>query len=95
MPDAPRFPPMPGSTGFIHRNDEQPAYWMRDILWIMLADANDTGGRWSMMEQLMPMGAGPPPHKHLWSDKTFFDYAAFSADRDGVQIGNFGVFAKG
>jgi len=72
MPDAPRFPPMPGSTGFIHRNDEQPAYWMQDILWIMLADANDTGGRWSMMEQLMPMGAGPPPHKHLWSDETFY-----------------------
>ncbi|MBV9529082.1 cupin domain-containing protein [Sphingomonas sp.] len=63
---------MPGSTGFIHRNDARPAYWMQDILWIMLADANDTGGRWSMMEQLMPMGAGPPPHKHLWSDETFY-----------------------
>ena len=72
MPDTPHFPPMPGATGFIHRNDEAPAYWMQDILWIMLADAKDTGGRWSMMEQLMPMGAGPPPHKHLWSDETFY-----------------------
>ena len=72
MPDTPHFPPMPGAQGFIHGNDEAPAYWMQDILWIMLADANDTGGRWSMMEQLMPMGAGPPPHKHLWSDETFY-----------------------
>lgn len=37
----------------------------------MLADAEDTGGRWSMMEQVMPRGAGPP-HKHLWSDETFY-----------------------
>ena len=32
MPEAPRFPPMPGSTGFIHLSDKQPAYWMQDIL---------------------------------------------------------------
>ena len=25
-----------------------------------------------MMEQLMPKHAGPPPHKHLWSDETFY-----------------------
>ena len=65
-------PPMIGSTGFIHHADEAPAYWMQGILWVMLADRDETGGRWSMMEQLMPMGAGPPPHKHLWSDETFY-----------------------
>jgi hypothetical protein len=27
--------------------------------------------------------------------KTHPDYAAFSADRGGVQVGNFGVVAKG
>ena len=52
--------------------EKGPAYHMQDILWIMLADREDTGGRWSMMEQLMPMGAGPPPHRHLWSDETFY-----------------------
>ena len=44
---------------------------MQGILWKMLADAEDTGGRWSMMEQEMPKSAGPP-HKHLWSDETFY-----------------------
>ena len=72
MTDTPRFPPMPGATGFIHHVDESPAYWMQGILWTMLADAGDTGGRWSMMEQLLPRGSGPPPHKHLWSDETFY-----------------------
>ena len=72
MPDMAKFPPMPGSKGFIHQVEDAPAYWMQGILWTMLADAEDTGGRWSMMEQVMPMGAGPPPHKHLWSDETFY-----------------------
>jgi quercetin dioxygenase-like cupin family protein len=72
MPDARKFTPMPGATGFIHSADEAPAYWMQGILWTMLADADDTGGRYSMMEQLLPKGSGPPPHKHLWSDETFY-----------------------
>ena len=72
MADIPKFPPMPGATCFIHHVDDASAYWMQDILWTMLADAGDTAGRWSMMEQLMPSGAGPPPHKHLWSDETFY-----------------------
>lgn len=63
---------MPGSKGFIHPVDDAPAYWMQDRLWTMLADAEDTGGRWSVMEQTMPKGGGPPPHKHLWSDETFY-----------------------
>ena len=72
MTDAPKFSPMPGATGFIQQVDEAPAYWMQGILWTMLADADDTGGRYSMMEQLLPKESGPPPHKHLWSDETFY-----------------------
>ncbi len=72
MADTPKFTPMPGATGFIRHVDDAPAYWMQGILWTMLADASDTGGRWSMMEQLLPKGSGPPPHKHLWSDETFY-----------------------
>jgi quercetin dioxygenase-like cupin family protein len=72
MPDLPKLSPIPGDASFIHHADDAPAYWMQGILWTMLADRDDTGGRWSMMEQLMPKGAGPPPHKHLWSDETFY-----------------------
>jgi quercetin dioxygenase-like cupin family protein len=64
-------PPMPGSERFIHNIDSAPAYWQDDSLWIVLAEAKDTGGRFSMMLELLPKGAGPGPHKHTWSDETY------------------------
>lgn len=66
------FPPMPGSEPLIRNVDTAPAYWLVDVLWIVLADATDTGGRFSMMEQLLPKGSGPGLHKHIWSDETFY-----------------------
>lgn len=71
--DAPAaFPPMPGSELHIRNVDRARAYWLVDVLWIVLADANDTGGRFSLMEQLLPKNSGPGPHKHTWSDETFY-----------------------
>ncbi len=64
--------PIPGSVLFIRNADTAPAYWMVDVLWMVLADGNDTGGRFSLMEQLLPNGSGPGPHKHTWSDETFY-----------------------
>ena len=65
-------PPMSGSELFIHNIDSAPAYWWLDDLWIVLAEAKDTGGRFSMMYELLPKGSGPGPHKHTWSDETFY-----------------------
>jgi len=64
--------PMAGSELFIHNVDSAPAYWWLDDLWIVLAQAKDTGGRFSMMEELLPKDSGPGPHKHTWSDETFY-----------------------
>jgi len=64
--------PMPGAELFIHNVDSAPAYWWLDGLWIVLAQSKDTGGRFSMMEELLRKGAGPGPHKHTWSDETFY-----------------------
>ena len=55
MPDT----PLPAT---IASNAEAPAYWFLDILWIVLASTEQTGGRFTVMEQLMPQGAGPGPH---------------------------------
>ena len=72
-PDIPAvFPPMPGSEPLIRNADTAPAYWLVDVLWMVLADGNDTGGRFSLMEQLLPKGSGPGPHRHAWSDETFY-----------------------
>jgi quercetin dioxygenase-like cupin family protein len=65
-------PPMAGSEPFFHNISSAPAYWWLDDLWIVLAEAKDTGGRFSMMLELLPKGSGPGPHKHTWSDETFY-----------------------
>jgi quercetin dioxygenase-like cupin family protein len=64
--------PMSGSELFIHNVDTAPAYWWLDTLWIILAEAKDTGGRFSMMDELAPKDSGPGPHKHTWSDETYY-----------------------
>ena len=69
---TPTFPPIPGSELLIRNVDTAPAYWLVDVLWIVLADGRDTGGRFSLMEQVLPRGSGPGPHKHTWSDETFY-----------------------
>jgi len=63
---------MPGSEPFIHNIDSAPAYWWLDGLWIVLAEAKDTGGRFSLMEELLCKDSGPGPHKHTWSDETYY-----------------------
>src|SRR5512138_3540170 len=36
-----------------------------------LCEAQDTGNVWSLMEVTLPLGAGPPPHKHAWDEAYF------------------------
>ena len=69
---TPDLPAIPGSIPFIHNVETAPAYWWLDILWIILVRGEDTGGRYSLMHQSMPKGAGAPPHKHTWSDEHFY-----------------------
>ena len=66
------LPPIAGSVPFVHGVDTGPAYWWQDILWVILASGDDTGGRHSLMYELMPQGSGPGPHKHTWSDETYY-----------------------
>ena len=44
--------------------DVAPAYWQVDILWLMLATGAQTGGAFSLIEELCPKLSGPPPHTH-------------------------------
>jgi quercetin dioxygenase-like cupin family protein len=36
-----------------------------------LCRREDTGGAWSLMENVIPENAGPPPHRHPW-DETYY-----------------------
>ena len=51
--------------------EKAPAYWSQGILWTVLATAEQTGGSYSLMEQLCPKRSGPPPHTHE-QDEVFY-----------------------
>ena len=34
----------------------------------MLCEARETGGAWSLFEEEVPLGMGPPPHRHDWDE---------------------------
>lgn len=70
--NAAPLPSLSGAEGFNHSGSEAPAYWWLDILWIVLADAKDTGCRFSRIEELLPRGSGPGSHKHIWSNETYY-----------------------
>lgn len=41
-----------------------PAFWSQGILWTILATADQTGGSYSLIEELCSEHSGPPPHTH-------------------------------
>ncbi|WP_375483512.1 cupin domain-containing protein [uncultured Mycobacterium sp.] len=47
-------------------------YWQMGILWTPLITTEQTRGQYSLMEQLMPESAGPPPHVHDHGDEVFY-----------------------
>jgi quercetin dioxygenase-like cupin family protein len=47
-------------------------YWQMGILWSPLVSGEQTQGQYSLMEQLMPTAAGPPPHVHDHGDEVFY-----------------------
>ncbi len=51
--------------------DNAPAFWEVDILWLILADATQTGGALTMMEQICPRNSGPPPHTHAQQESYY------------------------
>lgn len=52
-------------------NAQAPAYWQVDILWILLASSEQTGGSYTLLEQICPKDSGPSPHYHD-QDEAFY-----------------------
>ena len=57
---------------FTSSNEDAPAYWMADSLWLIKSTAEQTGGKFSMLDQTMPEGAGPGPHIHEDMEEFFY-----------------------
>src|SRR6476659_9791468 len=65
----------------------------------MLCEAEETGGAWSLFEEEVPLGMGPPPHRHDW-DEAYYVLAGevdFEIDGNPVKLktGDFSRLPRG
>ena len=51
-----------------------------------LCDAKDTEGAWSLMTEDIPVGLGPPPHRHDWDEAYFVVEGALDFEIDGKPV---------
>ena len=65
---------------------DAPAYWSLGELLTVVATAEQTGGAFSLMEELLPRGAEPPPHVHRREDEAFFVLEGALTVRVGDQV---------
>lgn len=80
---------------YIMNRDVAPAYWEVDILWLLLADGAQTGGAFSLLEQLCPKGSGPPPHTHTQMENFYIMDGEITFLVDGKEfVGRKGSFVN-
>lgn len=54
-------------------------------LWF-LCDADETEGAWSLMEEEISLGLGPPPHRHDWDEAYYVIEGALDFEIDGKSV---------
>ena len=57
---------------FVTAYEDSPAYWSIGILWNVLISADQSFGNFTLMDQTMPEGAGPPSHMHERMHEGFY-----------------------
>jgi len=51
-----------------------------------LCDARETGGAWSLFEEEVPRGMGPPPHRHDWDEAYYILEGEVDFEIDGQAV---------
>jgi mannose-6-phosphate isomerase-like protein (cupin superfamily) len=74
------------ADGFVVAADEGQAFWFLNTLTINKVGSDDTQGRLSIDDHLVPAGFAPPPHVHDTSDEALFvldgEFDGFCGDRE-------------
>jgi quercetin dioxygenase-like cupin family protein len=87
-----------GKPVTIVRRDEGEVLKVLGVDLRFVCRAEDTGGRWSLMDTVLPKDSGPPPHHHPWDEAYFVTAGEVEftvADvRQTVRAGEF-VYAPG
>ena len=68
---------------------ERPALNILGMPLRMLCEAHETGGSWSLFEEQVPLGMGPPPHRHDWDEAYYIldGEVDFEVDGESVKSG--------
>lgn len=65
----------------------------------MLCEARETNGAWSLFEEEVPLGMGPPPHRHDWDEAYYVLEGAVDFVVDGRSMsssrGDFNYLPRG
>lgn len=65
----------------------------------MLCEAHETGGSWSLFEEEVPLGMGPPPHRHDWDEAYYILDGDVDFTIDGERVrssrGDFNYLPRG
>ena len=61
-----------GAHGYTLAHDEGEAFWLAGMLQTVKIGQADTGGRYGLIEALVPPGLGSPWHVHPEEDEWFF-----------------------
>ena len=51
-----------------------------------LCDSRETGGAWSLFEEEVPLGAGPPAHRHDWDEAYYILHGEIDFEIDGEPV---------
>jgi quercetin dioxygenase-like cupin family protein len=57
---------------FVSTPEDAPAYWQADSYWRILAAGDQTFGDYSLIDEFIPAGGGPPPHVHERQNEGFY-----------------------
>lgn len=65
---------------------ERPALNVLGMPLTMLCEARETGGAWSLFEEEVPLGMGPPPHRHDWDEAYYILDGEIDFEIDGQSV---------
>jgi quercetin dioxygenase-like cupin family protein len=78
---------------------ERPALNVLGMPLTMLCEARETGGSWSLFEEEVPLGMGPPAHRHDWDEAYYILDGEVDFQVDGRAVksgrGDFNYLPRG
>ena len=83
----------------IVRAGDRPALNILGMPLTMLCEAKETRGAWSLFEEEVPIGMGPPPHRHDWDEAYYILDGDVDFEIDGTRLsshrGDFNYLPRG